>query len=97
MSAPPPPSDFRAVTFLGALAEPLTVRRALKVSAVVGTILTLINQGDILAAGTLPPLWKVCLTYLVPYCVSSYSTAALMTQLFGGKETQSPAREKAAG
>lgn len=69
----------RKVSFADALAEGVTIRRALKVSAIVGTVLTAINQGDLIAAGGFPPIWKIALTYLVPYCVSSYSTAALLT------------------
>ncbi len=60
------------------LFDPLTVRRALKVSAIIGTLLLAINQGDLIAAGYWPPLWKILLTYIVPYAVSSYSTAALL-------------------
>jgi hypothetical protein len=60
------------------LLGPITVRRALKISAIIGTLLVLINQGDMLLAGQMPPLWKIILTYLVPYGVSSYSTAALL-------------------
>ena len=55
-----------------------TVSRALKVSAIVGTLLVAINQGDLLLAGGMPPLWKILLTYFVPYAVSSYSSAALL-------------------
>ncbi len=39
---------------------------------VVGTILSLINQGDTLWAGEAPNLVKVGLNYLVPYCVATY-------------------------
>ena len=60
------------------LFAPVTVRRAVKVSLVIGTLLTLINQGDLIFAGTVPAIWKMMLTYLVPYGVSSYSTAALL-------------------
>ncbi|MEM6899140.1 MAG: nitrate/nitrite transporter NrtS [Pseudomonadota bacterium] len=52
------------------------VVRALRVAAIVGTILILINQIDVLLAGTLPPVWKILLTYCVPYSVSTYSAAA---------------------
>lgn len=46
--------------------------RALSVAIVVGTILNLINQGDALfQGGSLDPI-KAFLTYLVPYCVSTY-------------------------
>lgn len=51
------------------------LRRAIYVSLVVGTILTAINQGDVLLAGTLTPtvVVKILLTYLVPYSVSTFS------------------------
>jgi hypothetical protein len=53
------------------------VARALKVSLIVGTLLNLINSGDSLLAGALPPnAWKIPLTYLVPFLVSYYSSAA---------------------
>lgn len=74
----------RPVTFAGALVAPVTVKRAIKVSLVVGSILTLINQSDHMMTGEMPPAWKIILTYLVPYCVSSYSTAALMKDFFRG-------------
>ena len=39
---------------------------------VVGTILTAINQGDVILAGEQPDYLKAALTYLVPYCVATY-------------------------
>ncbi len=51
------------------------VTRSLRVASVVGTILVAINHGDALigggASGEL--VWKVPLTYLVPYAVSTYA------------------------
>ena len=49
-----------------------TPKRALRVAVVVGTILLAINQGDRLLAGQWPILWKMLLTYCVPYCVATY-------------------------
>jgi len=47
-------------------------RRSLAVAVVVGSILNLINQGDALL-GTGSVNWlKIALTYVVPYCVSTY-------------------------
>lgn len=66
--------------FLDALTTKRTVQRALKVCSIVGTILMLINQGDLIMLGHFPPLWKILLTYMVPYCVSSYSTAMLLME-----------------
>ena len=55
--------------------RPDVVKRGLKVGAIVGTILTVINQGDVILAGQLASAgaWKIPLTYLVPYCVSTYA------------------------
>ena len=53
-----------------------TPGRALLVAAVVGTVLNLINQGDaLLGAGSINWL-KVALTYIVPYCVSTYGAVS---------------------
>jgi hypothetical protein len=62
-----------------ALRHPPLLRQALATSLVVGTILTIINQGDALLGGYLTPvlLWKIALTYFVPFAVSSYSALAI--------------------
>jgi hypothetical protein len=54
-----------------------TILRAVKVAAIVGPVLTLINQYDVLLNGDYSPrvLGKIVLTFLVPYCVSSFSSA----------------------
>jgi hypothetical protein len=48
---------------------------ALKVSFVVGTILALINHGDNILEMSLSSknVLQILLTYLVPYCVSTWS------------------------
>ena len=50
------------------------VRRSFMVALVVGTILTLLNQGDVIFAGSWGSAlyWKVPLTYCVPFCVATY-------------------------
>ena len=50
------------------------LRRSLMVAVVVGSILTLLNQGDNLFAGSWNGalFWKVPLTYCVPFCVATY-------------------------
>jgi hypothetical protein len=52
--------------------------RGLKVAGVVGTVLVAINQGDFLLAGNMSAdaLWKIPMTYCVPYCVSTYSSVS---------------------
>ncbi len=49
-----------------------TPRKAAGTALIVGTILTLINHGDVLLAGAVPPIHKVLLTYCVPYCVTTW-------------------------
>lgn len=53
-------------------------RRAIGVALVVGTILMLINQADVLLTGQASALVvaKIGLTYLVPFSVSMYSALA---------------------
>lgn len=50
------------------------VLRGLRVGVIVGSILVAINQGDMILSGQLATsaAWKIPLTYLVPYCVSTY-------------------------
>ena len=68
------------MTFAEALRQKSTVSRALKISAIIGTILIAVNQYDVLLSGQLPALWQIILTYAVPYMVSSYSSAAFMAE-----------------
>jgi hypothetical protein len=64
-------SQFLALWFQRA-----TVRRAVTVAMIVGPILTLINQYDAIASGSFGAklFFKMGLTFLVPYSVSSYSS-----------------------
>ena len=57
-----------------ALRHSAMLKRSLTVAVVVGTILTLLNQGDIILAGDWKSAlyWKVPLTYCVPFCVTTY-------------------------
>ena len=51
------------------------IKRSLKVSLFVGTILIAINHGNLLFSGAALPdlIWKIPLTYCVPYAVSTYA------------------------
>lgn len=53
--------------------DPAAMRRTIVVALVVGTLLTLVNQGDRLADGDLGPVVaaRVAANYLIPWCVSS--------------------------
>ena len=61
--------------WLYAARSPDIVRRSTKVSLIVGTILVAINQGDVLLSGAFDTelLWKIPMTYCVPYAVSTYA------------------------
>jgi hypothetical protein len=50
------------------------VRRSLLTALVVGTILTAINQGNVITDGRFPTAlwWKIPLTYVVPFCVATW-------------------------
>ena len=56
-----------------ALVHPAMLRRSGLIALVVGTILTAINQGDVLLAGQWSPAfaWKLPLTYAVPFIVAT--------------------------
>lgn len=52
-------------------------RRSALVAIVVGTILNIINQGDLVLAGEAPHLGKLAMTYLVPYGVATYGAVSM--------------------
>ena len=56
-----------------ALLYPPLLRRSLIIAIIVGTILTAINQGNIMVQGHFPAVlaWKIPLTYCVPFCVAT--------------------------
>ena len=56
-----------------ALLYPAMLRRSIIICLIVGTILTGINQGNLLLNGDFPQAlyWKIPLTYAVPFCVAT--------------------------
>jgi hypothetical protein len=55
------------------------LRRSAIVAALVGTVLVLLNQGDVvMGPDPLPPslYWRIPATYLVPFCVVTYGALA---------------------
>lgn len=61
-----------------ALTYPPLLRRSLRIAALVGTVLVLINHGDALVRGAWGGAltWKVPLTYLVPFVVATWGALA---------------------
>ena len=51
-------------------------RRSLATGVVVGSILTAINQGDLILAGESPNILKIMLNFMVPYCVATYGAVS---------------------
>lgn len=72
-----------------AITRPI-LARSLRASLVVGTLLTALNQGDLLLSGAFPAAlwWKVPLTYVVPFLVATYGAL--------GAPTSPPERQEAA-
>ena len=59
-----------------------TIKKGFIISAIVGTLLNLINQGHLLLASQFPKVsvLKMGLTYLIPFVVSVYSTTSTIIQ-----------------
>ena len=87
MDDPQGPDDART-PLLDAWFDGPTLRRGLRISAVVGTALLAINQGELLLDGEFPAPWKALLTYLVPYVVSSWSSVAALRE----RESERPSQ-----
>jgi hypothetical protein len=51
-------------------------KRSFFLALVVGTVLNLINQGEILFGEGKLNLIKILLTYAVPYCVATYGAVS---------------------
>jgi hypothetical protein len=65
-----------------------TVVRSLKLSTIVGSSLNIINQGDMILGGVWENInyFKLALTYVVPYLVSTYSTASALIDVLQKEE-----------
>lgn len=55
-------------------------KRSAIVAAIVGTVLNVINQGDVILNGGTCDVLKAALTYCVPYCVATYAAVAYARQ-----------------
>ena len=66
----------QAPKFLQIAADCSVMRRAFRIALVVGCVLALINHGDRLLTLSFDgmSIAKIALTFLVPYCVSTYSS-----------------------
>jgi len=55
------------------------IKRSLLISAIVGSVLVIINHGDVIMTGSIDTkqMTKILLTYCVPYLVSTYSAVSV--------------------
>ncbi len=68
-----------------ALSMPV-MRRSIVIALIVGTILVAINQGDLLVSGQGLVWWKVGLTYLVAFLVSTYGAWSMARSMSRSKD-----------
>lgn len=68
-------------SFLSIALRPAILKRSIIVAIVVGTVLNVINQGDVLTGNTAFDLLKCILTYLVPFCVSTYGSVSAILEM----------------
>ena len=77
-----------------ALALQSSVRnRALRMAALIGSLLALINHGDAILSGQLSSAaaLRIALTYLVPYCVSTYASVQTIRHMTNKQQEQQTA------
>ncbi len=69
-------------TWLQTARRPDIIRRGLKVGLIVGTILMLINHGDVMLTGhvSAETIIKIILTYGVPFGVSTYASVSALRE-----------------
>jgi hypothetical protein len=67
------------------------LKRSLGIAAFVGTVLLSINQGDVLLSARWPAalVWKVPLTYLVPFLVATWGALLSCRVVLDGGGTPS--------
>ncbi len=70
------------------ICDPYIIKQSTKISLVVGTILNIINQGDYIFNMMYENInyFKLVLTYIVPFCVSTYT--AITINLKKGQEAE---------
>lgn len=68
------------------------IKKAIKIAIIVGTILNLINQGELIINFDLQAISypKLLLTYIVPFCVSLYTAITIGMKFKIGQEAKAP-------
>jgi hypothetical protein len=81
-----PPTSLLSRRALEIATSSQVVGLGLRMAALIGTVLNVINQGDALFGTAALVPGKLLLTYLVPYCVATYSATSVSLRLTAGKE-----------
>jgi len=68
----PTEKPIRAAQALRMVLQGSYVRRAFWVAVVVGSLLNLVNQPEAIFGSATLVWWKLCMTYVVPFCVATY-------------------------
>jgi len=71
------PEATTKVSWLRLALEDGVPRRSAVVAVIVGTILNIINQGDVMMAGEPLDYLKLALTFAVPYGVATYGAVSV--------------------
>ena len=77
----------RVIRFAQVACTKSVVYKALKIALIVGTVLNIINQGDILASMQFEKInvYKFILTYVVPYSVTTYTAVTMKLEFITGQ------------
>ena len=81
-------STFTKNVIINTICDSHTLKKALKIAIVVGTILNIINQGDYILNMMFEKInyFKLILTYFVPFFVSTYTAININMRLkIGGR------------
>jgi hypothetical protein len=73
------PEQFQE-SWLATATRPSVVWRSGRLAVIVGTILTCINQGDVILSGNVKMIhvFKIVFTYCVPYVVSTLASVGAL-------------------
>mgnify|MGYP003679701454 CR=1 FL=1 len=84
----PSPQEYRSTRFIDIALSRAVVKRAARVAFVVGLVLAVINHGDTILSGTsdFGTVWRVLLTFCVPYSVSTYSSVLAVREFLAAQD-----------
>jgi hypothetical protein len=91
------PRSAGSAGFFGLALSPRVLRRAVLYTLIVGAILIAINHGDALLAGDVSAerWWKMGLTVLVPYTVSTLSSVGALRSVSTPSASQEASEREA--